>query len=138
MLLIMIAGVGATLVVGFSQLLRLFPRLAVLPTGLLLAASHTLVICMWLALSPLYIAAVWGSPYGDVFVPYLLVPGVHVYWQWFAPKVFPWLLGRMESFHASGICVILLPGMVGLLVGGLQWYLLGAAWDRLRKRLKWE
>lgn len=134
--LLLIASVGAMLVVGLAQLLRLSRRLARVSTGLLLAASHTIIVCGWLALAPLYIAAerAADSPYGDVFGPYLLVPGAHIYHPanvWFGQVAFPCLLGRMESFPASVICVVVGPGLVGLLVGGIQWYLLGAGWDRL-------
>jgi hypothetical protein len=75
-----------------------------------------------------------------VYVPYLLVPGIHIYQPanaLFGRAVFPWLLGRMESFPASVISVVVGPGLVGLFVGGVQWYLLGAAWERLAgKRTK--
>ena len=134
--LLMVACVGPAGVVVLAQFLRLSPRLARLPTGPLLAISHTLVVCGWLALCPLYIAAerAADSPYGDVFVPYLLVPGAHISHAasaWFGRVPFPWLLGHMESFPASVICVVVGPGLVGLLSGGVQWYLLGAAWDWL-------
>jgi hypothetical protein len=134
--LLMVACVGPAGVVVLAQFLRLSPRLARLPTGPLLAISHTLIVCGWLVLCPLYIAAerAADSPYGDVFVPYLLVPGAHIYRpasEWFGRVAFPWLVGRMESFPASVICVVVGPWLVGLLVGGVQWYLLGAVWDRL-------
>jgi hypothetical protein len=79
--LLVIAVFGAVLVVCLAQLIRQSPRFARLPIGLLLALIHTLIMCGWLALSPLYIAAgrATDSPYGDVFVPYLLVPGFHIY-----------------------------------------------------------
>jgi hypothetical protein len=135
-LLVMIAGIGAALVIGIALLLRLFPRLARLRPGPLLAVSHSLIICGLLAYSPLYIAAerAAASPYGDVFVPYLLVPGIHIYYPasvWFGQVAFPWLLGYMESFPASVICVVIGPGLAGLFAGGLQWYVLGSLWQRL-------
>jgi len=138
--LLVIAFFGAFLVVGLAQLIRQSPRFARLPTGLLLALSHTLIMCGWLALSPLYIAAerAIDSPYGDVFVPYLLVPGFHIYNPasvWFGRVAFPWLLGHMESFPASVICVVIGPGVVGAVAGGLQWYIVGVGWERLLSRL---
>jgi len=134
--LLLIAGFGAMLVLGLAQLFRLSRRLARLSTSLRLVVSHTLIVCVWLALSPLYIAAERAaeSPYGDVFVPYLLVPGVHIYYPvcvWFGQVAFPWLLGHMESFPASVVCVVVGPGVVGLVIGGLQWYLLGTVWECL-------
>jgi hypothetical protein len=84
--------------------------------------------------APLYSAANDGSPYGDVYVPYLLVPGIHIYYPahlLFGQVVFGWLLGSMRPFPASVLCVIIGPGLVGLLTGGLQWFVVGACWDRL-------
>jgi hypothetical protein len=132
----LVAGLGAAGVVGLSLLLRQLSRVGRLRTGAVLAGSHTLVVCGFLCLAPLYIAAEQEavSPYGDVYVPYLLVPGVHIYHPvsvLFGKAVFPWLLVYMESFPASVICVVVGPGLVGLLVGGVQWYLLGAIWDRV-------
>jgi hypothetical protein len=134
--LLLIAGVGVVMIVGLARLLRETRRLSRRSTGILLAVSHTLIVCGWLAVAPLYIAAerAENSPYGDVFVPYLLVPGAHIYHPasvWFGRVAFPWLLGRMDSFPASVICVVVGPGLVGLLAGGVQWYLLGAGWDRV-------
>lgn len=134
--LLPMAVVGAVMVISLAQLLRRSPRLARRPTGLLLAVSHTLIMCGWLVYSPFYIAAELAveSPYGDMFVPYLMVPGVHIYYpasEWLARVIFPWLLRYLESFPASVICVIIVPGLVGLVVGSLQWYGIGVAWDWL-------
>lgn len=75
--LLPITFTGAAVVVGLAQLARHFPFGGRLHTGGRLAASHTLIMSAWLTLSPLYVAAerAMESPYGDVFVPYLLVPG---------------------------------------------------------------
>lgn len=45
--------------------------------------------------------------------------------------MFPWLLEHMGSVPASILCVVVGPGLAGLLLGGLQWYILGVVWDRL-------
>ncbi len=132
---LLLCALGAGLVVGLTCFLRLLPGVVCWHTGPLLAISHTLIVCVWLAISPLYIAAErkFGSDYGDVFVPYMLVPGVHIYHPanlWFGQIAFPRWLGHMESFPASVICVIIGPALVGSVAGGLQWYIIGAIWER--------
>jgi hypothetical protein len=89
---------------------------------------------MFMGVAPMYIQGIWGSPYGDVYPPYLLVPGIHITYpvdQVFGGPVFRWLLGHMEAFPASVLCVIVGPGLVGVAAGGLQWWAIGLAWDRL-------
>jgi hypothetical protein len=131
--LLTVAGFGAAGVVLLALGLHLIPRYRNRSSGALLAASHTLIVLLFLLLAPLCIAAEWGSPYGDIYGPYLLVPGIHIYHPaglLFGEVVFPWLLGYMKSFPASVICVVVGPGLIALFVGGLQWYILGAIWDR--------
>lgn len=94
--MLLAAGIGAACVVGLAQLLRNLPRLGRLRAGTLLASSHTLIVCVFLAVSPWYITAerAVDSPYGDVYLPYLLVPGVHIYQpasMLFGQAMFPWL-----------------------------------------------
>jgi hypothetical protein len=132
--LLTVAGTGAAGVIVLTAVLRMSPWIHCWPTGWSLAAAHSLVVLGFLALAPLYIQATWGSPYGDVYAPYLLVPGIHILYpadRVFGGPVFHWLLGHMESFPASVLCVIVGPGLVGLAVGGAQWWLVGAAWDRV-------
>jgi hypothetical protein len=132
-----IAAVGASGVVLLGQLLRQSPWVRRWPTGSRLAAAHALVVLGLMALAPLYIRAVWGYPYGDVFVPYLLAPGIHITYpvdRVLGGPVFRWLLGHMDSFPASVLCVIVGPGLVGVAAGGLQWWAVGAVWDRLVRR----
>jgi hypothetical protein len=132
--LVAIAGVGACGVVLTGALLMLSPRIRRWQTGYRLAAAHTLIVFGFMAIAPLIIRAMWGSPYGHLYPPYFFVPGEHIYGpvsQLFKGPVFLWLLGYMKSFPASVLCIIVGPGFVGMLVGGLQWYLIGAVWDAL-------
>lgn len=117
-------------------LLVVLPRVTRRGTGFVLATAHTIVMVVELAAAPLVIAGTRDSPYGDVYPLYLLVPGLHIYHPsgiFFGNVVFPQLLGVMDSFPASVLCVVVGPGVVGMLVGGLQWYVLGVAWDRLNR-----
>jgi hypothetical protein len=127
---------GAVMVLGVAQLLRLVPRLAGWRTGSLLAVGHGLIIFAWWAIFPLIAWLDEGSPYGEFYAPYLLVPGVHIDWPaklLFGQPVFNGLLEYMESFPASILCIVVGPGLVGMVAGGLQWYLLGAVWDRFQR-----
>ncbi|HSQ57036.1 MAG TPA: hypothetical protein VLM40_14960 [Gemmata sp.] len=126
--------IGAPLVILIGALLLLVARVRRWGTGCRLAVAHTLVVLGFMTIAPLEIRANWGSPYGDLYFPYFFVPGVHIYFfvnQLFNGQVFIWLLGYMESFPASVLCIIVGPGLLGMLVGDLQWYLIGAIWDRV-------
>jgi hypothetical protein len=130
--LMAVAAVGACGVVLLGELLRLSSRARRWKTGFRLAAANGLVVLAFMAISPLYIHAAWDSPYGDAYVPYLLVPGIHVTYpadQLFAGPVFRGLLGYMESFPASVLCVIIGPGIVGVALGGVRWWMVGTVWD---------
>lgn len=132
--LLAIAAIGACGVVLVGELLGQLPRVRRWQTSYRLAAANALVVLGFMAVAPLYIQANWGSPYGDVYGPYLLVPGIHITWpanMVFGGSVFHWLLRYMESFPASVICVIVGPGLVGVAAGAVQWWVLGTAWDRL-------
>src|SRR5688572_22528552 len=102
--LVALAGAGACGVVVTGAVLTLSPRVQRWRTGYRLAAAHTLVVLCFMAVAPLIIRAMWGSPYGDLYPPYFLVPGEHIYGpvsQLFKGSVFLWLLGYMKSFSAS-------------------------------------
>jgi hypothetical protein len=129
---LLVIGLGAIIVVGVAHLLRQSSRLSRLSTGRLLLISHTLIVLFFLLVAPLMSAS--EPQYSDVYLPYLLVPGIHIYHPsnlLFGRVVFPRLLESMESYPASVLCIEIGPGLVGLLVGGLQWYILGFCWDRL-------
>ena len=135
-LLVAIALFGACGIVLLSTLFDLCSRTARWGTGLRLAAAHSLVIFGFLVVAPIYIYLTWDSPYGDVYGPYLLVPGIHIYYPvnlLFGGPVFHWLLGHTESFPASVLCVIVGPGLGALVIGGVQWWLVGTLWDRLTR-----
>ena len=136
-LLCSLAIIGVPAVVLTGALLTLSPRVRRWQTGYRLAAAHTLVVLGLMMLAPLEIRANWGSPYGDLYFPYFFVPGIHIDHfarQLFKGPVFLWLLQYMESFPASVLCIIVGPGLVGMLVGGLQWYIIGAVWDRFQAK----
>lgn len=106
-----------------KKLVGLFRRLS-LPAKLV--AIHTLIILAAMALYPTHLF-VPGAPYDDVYLIYVLVPGIHIlmigmHLSWL---LFPWLLQLMPPHAASILCVVFIPGSVGIGAGALQWYFIG-------------
>lgn len=91
-----------------------------------LAAIHASIIAAAMALFPagLFIPA---APYDDVYLIYIFVPGIHIFWIgiYLSHSLFPWLRAIMSPSAASILCIIFIPGLVGIIVGGLQWYFIG-------------
>jgi hypothetical protein len=92
--------------------------------------------CFWqiltIIIAPIVLLIVGeDGGYGDVYFPYMIMPGTHIYFPaaWVGRLVFPQLLSMFSQFTASVISVVILPGMVSLLVGSLQWYLIGRVLD---------
>lgn len=136
MFILFLSGIGAIAVWIVATLLR-FVGIFVSRSGARFALAHTLIIIIALAISPLVIMAQWGSPYGDIYWPFLFVPGVHIDYpihRWLSGPLFHWLLGHAEPFLASVLTVIVVPGLIGLLVGGAQWWLIGSIWDSVSRR----
>ena len=93
-----------------------------------LVVIHTLIILVAMALYPTDIF-IPNAPYDDVYSIYVFVPGIHIYMigVQLSHQLFPWLLTKMSHYAASVFCIVFIPGVVGILVGGLQWYLIGKA-----------
>lgn len=92
-----------------------------------LAAIHTLIVTAAMALYPtgLFIA---DAPYDDVYLIYVLVPGIHilVIGMQVSQQLFPLLSALLLSRRAASIlCIVFIPGLVGIIIGGLQWYFIG-------------
>jgi hypothetical protein len=91
-----------------------------------LAAIHTSIILAAMALYPtdLFIP---DAPYDNVYIIYLLVPGIHIFMlgMQLSIMLFPWLSALMPHHAASVLCVVFIPGAVGIIFGGLQWYFIG-------------
>ncbi|HEX8369244.1 MAG TPA: hypothetical protein VF604_11940 [Pyrinomonadaceae bacterium] len=91
-----------------------------------LAAIHTLIISASMALYPTGIF-IPGMPYDDVYIIYLLAPGIHIFMiaMLLSHQLFPWLLMIMSPRAASVLGVVFIPGLVGIIIGGWQWYFIG-------------
>lgn len=130
------ALIGAVIVVGFGVILRRrLLRRASLPSAL--ATSHATIVVISIALYPIRVLCA-SAPFDDVYLPFMLVPGIHIYWlgYWLGRCIdlaFHSQLLAMLSFHSVSVLVlVVIPGIICLLVGTLQWYLLGHLWQRLR------
>ena len=106
-----------------KKLIFSFRRLS-LPVKLVVI--HTLIISVAMALYPTDIF-IPDAPYDDVYIIYMLVPGFHIYMivVQLSHQLFPWLLTKMSHYTASVLCIVFIPGVVGIIIGGLQWYIIG-------------
>ena len=124
--------IGATpIIIGGILVRRSRPSLRV-PFPWLLVIIHTVILGVCIALYPTG-AFFADIPYDDGYIAYLFVPGPYVYWLGVqaAHLLWPWLQTEM-SFHAASIvCIVYIPGLVGLLVGTVQWYVIGYLMQKL-------
>jgi hypothetical protein len=136
-LLVVCTFVGAGLVTGGALLIRRFVLQASRMHAVHFVTSHSLIILTLMALGWEGFLIPPGF-YDDVCWPYLFVPGFHLYWiggqiaQTFSPSLF-----KMFSSHeASMIGIVIIPGLTGLILGGLQWYILGYLFQKFSKHLR--
>jgi hypothetical protein len=101
----------------------LFRRLS--PPGKLVVV-HTLIILAAMALYPTEIF-IPAPPFDDIYSIYFLVPGLHIMLigMQVSHLLFPWLLTLMSHYAASILCIVFIPGVVGIILGGVQWYFIG-------------
>lgn len=99
------------------------------------AALHTALISGLTATYPTGLFTL--VPYDDVFVAYVAVPGFHIYVPsaMFAHSLWPWLQTVLPYRSASLTCIVFIPGTLGLILGGIQWYMIGrvVVWYRQRR-----
>jgi hypothetical protein len=130
---IIFTAMGAGAVIVVAVLLRQFSRFGKLSTSFHLALSHTLLMGLFLAISPLYMFVTWGSPFADVYLPFTFVPGIHIYspiHTYITEPFFEWRTTTTSSYWGALLCVIAIPGVLGIGIGGVQWWLLGKLWER--------
>jgi hypothetical protein len=106
-----------------------FPRLS-LPASLVITHTTLLLICV--ALLPTGILFV-DPPFDDLYLGYFLYPGIHIYLL-SGPVVkllnpFLYHLGYWGAVLAG----LIIPGLIGVVVGGAQWYLIGKVIEWLRR-----
>ncbi len=67
------------------------------------------------------------APFDDVYTIYVFVPGIHIYLVGgqLSLQLFPWLLTKMSHYAASVLCIVFIPGVIGIIIGGFQWFIIG-------------
>lgn len=125
--LVAMSALGSALTILTAVGLSGIPFTKGLPYRWLLVSSHTLLLAGSLVIAPVYIMLVKGSIYGDVYIPYAFVSGVHIYWpaQYLCSWVGSLLRSEYYSYATSVILIVLMPGLICAVVGGLQWYTVG-------------
>ena len=100
-----------------------------------LVLSHTCLLLICAALFPTGIFFA-PPPVDDLYGGYFLFPGVHLYLL--AGKIIEPLqpfVGRiMPDYWGAILDIVILPGLVCAILGGVQWYLIGKAVERFRTR----
>jgi hypothetical protein len=127
--------IGLLLVVAGAVIIRRIVPMMSLPIALVLSQAAIILSAMALAPTDIFIPNI---PFDDLYVAYFYVPGSHIY-------VLAYLVsGVVLNFASSGlhhilshhlasiVAIVVLPGAVGLIIGTVQWFLLGLAWQRWR------
>jgi len=119
-------------VIGCGFLLRrILSRRLSLATALAISCAAIVTVSTALYPTPIF----WANAHGfdDVYWIFILVPGVHIYQLGrligfaVAPSLEP-----VTSFHTASIfALVIIPGVIGVLLGSLQWYLIGRLWQKL-------
>ena len=129
---VVLFAITAAIVWFLARLLRWrWPRLS-LPLSLVM--SHTILLLICVALFPTGIFFD-EPPFDDLYFGYFLFPGVHLYIV--AGKIIEPLqplVGRMSpGYWGAIVYLVILPGLVCAVLGGVQWYLIGKIVEWLRE-----
>jgi hypothetical protein len=130
---IICALVGAGIVISGALLIRRISsnNSVLLPRHLVI--SHSLTISMFMVLGLTGIS-IPSEPFDDICGLYFLVPGIHILFVGgkIAVACSPTFFKMFSNHEASMIGIVIIPGMTGLILGGLQWYLLGYLFQNTR------
>ena len=127
LLLIIIAPIAiGLLTAGISMAIRRTAMGSRVSLPWTLVALHTAILIPIIALYPTGIFTP-DVPYDDVYAAYFFVPGFHIYWPGIllAQAMKPLLRHTFSAHLASVFGVVLIPGFTGVVLGGIQWYLIG-------------
>jgi hypothetical protein len=121
-----LALMGAIPVIYLGLMLRWYViRRASLAAAL--AVSHAIITAIDIALylTPIF----WSNIHGfdDIYWIFMFIPGVHIYQlgRLIAYSIAPHLDATMSYHSASIMILVIIPGIICLLLGTLQWYLIG-------------
>lgn len=127
---------GAGLVVLAALALRRWKRARDWPLARLLAVAAGLIGTAFTLGIPVFGSLGEDAGYGDVWVPFLFYPGVHIQWltQGWSLGSFPALSKAVGPRTAAYLLFMLWEGVAGGLLGVLQWWLVGWLIERGRRR----
>lgn len=91
-----------------------------------LVTIHSAIILLAILLYPTEIFFL-DKPFDDLYPIYFFVPGIHICWLGGqVSRIVQAFLFSIYSPHTASILgIVIIPGFVGLVVGGVQWYLIG-------------
>jgi len=123
--------IGPLMIVAGAVIIRRIVPMMSLPIALVLSQAAIILSAMALAPTDIFIPNI---PFDDLYVAYFYVPGPHIYVlaHWVSGFASSGLLHILPYHLASIVAIVVLPGIVGLTIGTLQWFLLGLAWQRWR------
>jgi len=123
---VLLFSIGATAVIAGALLLLRFEPLRRVSFPWLLVIVHSAILMVCMALYPTEVFSP-DIPFDDVYTAYYFVPGPCIYLLGFrvAHLLWPWIQTVLSYHTGSIVCMVLIPGVVGLLGGAAQWYVIG-------------
>jgi hypothetical protein len=75
-------------------------------------------------------------PFDDIYTLFIVIPGFHIYMIGvkISNVLSPFMFKILPFRIASVIGIILIPLLVGLFIGGIQWYCVGKLINRIKSR----
>jgi hypothetical protein len=128
---------GAPLVIGLAVFFRsVLPKNGIfsLPLRLVFAQAIIISICMALWRMGIFFNG------ADCFPPYFFVPGAFIYAMTEVLIVGPLndpLFARFPYQLANVLLLVVIPGLVGMILSGVQWYFFGWLYLKYRPRFTW-
>jgi hypothetical protein len=125
---------GAAVICGLAYFLRRRFSDLTLPLALVISHSALLLLCVALYPTGIFTADI---PFDDLYFAYFLFPGTHIDFavgKFIIEPLTPVAFRLMSPRLASLVGIVFLPGLLGLFLGGLQWYFIGRGVNWLRSR----
>jgi hypothetical protein len=130
LLMLALFVVTGAMVWFLARLLRWkWPRLS-LPVSLVI--SHTALLILCAALAPT--GGFFGDPpFDDLYLGYYLFPGIHLYFlAGQIVRLLEPLCQHMSDWWGAVFYIVVFPGVVCIILGGAQWFLIGKAVQWIR------
>jgi hypothetical protein len=128
--LLALFAITSAIVWFLAQLLRWkWPRLS-LPVSLVISHTGLLLLCAALAPTGVFVD---DPPFDDLYLGYYLFPGIHLYiLSGQIVRLLGPLCQHMSDWWGDVFYIIIFPGVVCIILGGAQWFLIGKAAQWIR------